>query len=108
MTSALSEKIAARPRPILPCQPIPAAGTLVRDAFDDIASVVFGIAVLHRLDYETASSLLRRLDRIKVRLLRDLKAQACREDFDPSVTQLRRGHPAVDELFARNRAGMEE
>ena len=108
MTSASPEKQADRPRPLLPDRPAPVADVLVRDAFDDIALVVGGVAILHQLDDDLTWTLLKRLDRIRIRLLRDLKGQTRREEFEPALTKPPRVHPAVDEFLARNRAGMGE
>jgi hypothetical protein len=108
MTSASPEKQADQPRPPMPGRPLPAADALVRDAFDDIALVVGGVAVLHNLDDDLTWTLMKRLDRIRIRLLRDLNGHARRDGFEPSVAKPPRVHPAVDEFLARNRAGMGE
>ena len=108
MTSASPEKQADHPRPLAPDRPIATADALVRDAFDDIALVVGGVEVLHQLDDDLTWTLLKRLDRIRIRLLRDLKGQTRREEFEPSLSKPPRVHPAVDEFLARNRAGLGE
>jgi hypothetical protein len=51
---------------------------------------------------------MKRLDRIRVRLLRDLKGNPRREDFEPAAAQPPRVHAAVEEFLVRNRAGMGE
>jgi hypothetical protein len=108
MTSASPEK------QINPCRPITADPSVrppdeqVRSAFDDIALVVGGVVVLHNLDDDLTWTLMKRLDRIRIRLLRDLRGQARRDEFDPSLAKPPRVHPAVDEFLARNRAGMGE
>ncbi|MDX1966584.1 MAG: hypothetical protein SFV23_05385 [Planctomycetaceae bacterium] len=81
---------------------------LVREAFNDIALVIGGVAVLHHLDDDLTWTLMKRLDRIRVRLLRDLKGTSRRDDFEPAVAQPPRVHAAVDEFLVRNRAGMGE
>jgi len=81
---------------------------LVRDAFDDVALVVGGVAVLHHLDDDLTWTLMKRLDRIRVRLLRDLNGQSRRDEFEAPVAKPPRVHPAVDEFLARNRAGLGE
>ncbi len=108
MTPASPEQQADRPRPLLPDPPGPSADALVRGAFDDIALVVGGVAVLHNLDDDLTWTLMKRLDRIRIRLLRDLKGQFRRDEFDSSVAIPPRVHPAVDEFLSRNRAGMGE
>jgi len=82
--------------------------SLVRTAFDDIALVVGGVAVIHHLDDDLTWTLMKRLDRIRVRLLRDLKGISHRDDFEPAVAKPPRVHAAVDEFLVRNRAGMGE
>lgn len=81
---------------------------LVREAFNDIALVIGGVAVLHHLDDDLTWTLMKRLDRIRVRLLRDLKGTSRRDEFEPAVAQPPRVHAAVDEFLVRNRAGMGE
>ena len=82
--------------------------SLVRQSFDDIALVVGGAAVIHHLDDDLTWTLMKRLDRIRVRLLRDLKGISHRDDFEPAVAKPPRVHAAVDEFLVRNRAGMGE
>ena len=53
-------------------------------------------------------SLMKRLDRIRVKLLRNLQGDAAREDFEPASMRPPRTHPAVDEFLARNRGRMGE
>lgn len=90
--------------------PCAGAGTesLVREAFNDVALVIGGVAVLHHLDDDLTWTLMKRLDRIRVRLLRDLKGISRREDYQPATAQPPRVHAAVDEFLVRNRAGMGE
>jgi hypothetical protein len=58
---------------------------LLREAFDDIALVIGGVAVIHHLDDDLIWTLMKRLDRIRVRLLRDLKGLAPRQKFEPAL-----------------------
>lgn len=81
---------------------------LIRDAFDDIALLVGSIAAIHSLDDDILWSLMKRLDRIRVKLLRSLQGGAAREDFEPASMQPPRTHAAVDEFLARNRGRMGE
>ena len=81
---------------------------LIRDAFDDIALLVGSIAAIHSLDDDILWSLMKRLDRIRVRLLRNLEGGSGREDFEPTSMRPPRTHPAVDEFLARNRNRMGE
>ena len=90
----------------------PAADTqaqiLVRNALDDIVVVIGGAASLHQLDDDLVWSVMKRLDRIRIRLLRDLTGLAPRNDAEPNTPKPPRVHPAVDEFLVRNRAGMGE
>ncbi len=91
----------------------PAAATngtepLVRGAFDDVALLIGSVAVIHHLDDDLTWTLMKRLDRIRVRLLRDLKGVSPREDFEPTTAHPPRVHAAVEEFLTRNRAGMGE
>ncbi|MBM3749334.1 MAG: hypothetical protein FJW34_26540 [Acidobacteria bacterium] len=87
--------------------PLPAE-SLVRAAMDDIALVVGGAAALHHLSDDLVWTLMKRLDRIRVRLLRDLRGLAPRQECEPAAAQPPRVHAAVDEFLFRNRAGMGE
>jgi hypothetical protein len=84
------------------------AENLVREAFNDVALVIGGVAVLHHLDDDLTWTLMKRLDRIRVRLLRDLKGISRLETFEPSTANPPRVHAAVEEFLVRNRAGMGE
>ena len=81
---------------------------LVRDAFDDIALLVGSIAALHNLDDDLLWTLMKRLDRIRVKLLRNLLGGTARQDFEPAALRPPRTHAAVDEFLARNRGRMGE
>jgi len=81
---------------------------LIRDAFDDIALLVGSIAAIHSLDDDILWSLMKRLDRIRVKLLRNIQGGAAREDFEPATMRPPRTHAAVDEFLARNRGRMGE
>ena len=81
---------------------------LIRDAFDDIALLVGSIAAIHSLDDDILWSLMKRLDRIRVRLLRNLQGGASRESFEPEAMRPPRTHAAVDEFLVRNRGRMGE
>lgn len=78
---------------------------LVRTALEDVA-IVFGAAAATNpvLDDDMIWSIMRRLDRIRIRLLRDLKG-AAREatslcNFPPAPLV----HPALDDFLVRSRA----
>jgi len=79
---------------------------LIRDAFDDIALLVGSIAAIHSLDDDILWSLMKRLDRVRVKLLRSLQGDTAREDFEAASMRPPRTHPAVDEFLARNRGRM--
>ncbi len=86
----------------------PGQEAIIRDAFDDVALVIGGIAVLHNLDDDLVWTLMKRLDRIRVRLLRNLKGASAKESFEPGTQRPPRTHAAVDEFLFRNRAVMGE
>lgn len=87
-----------------PCGKPPDTEGLLREAFDDIALVIGGVAVIHHLDDDLIWTLMKRLDRIRVRLLRDLKGQAPRQEFEPLLPKAPRVHAAVEEFLLRNRS----
>lgn len=80
------------------------AGNLLREAFDDIALVIGGAAVLHRIDDDLTWTLLARIDRIRVRLLQELKGLPAKGLFEPRNAWPPRVHPAVEAFLVRNRA----
>ena len=82
--------------------------SLVRESLDDIALVIGSAAALHHIDDDLVWSVMKRLDRIRVRLLRDLKGLAPCDRFQPNPVKPPRLHAAVEEFLVRNRAGMEE
>jgi hypothetical protein len=83
------------------------AGTLLREAFDDIALVVGGAAVVHRIDDDLTWTLLARIDRIRVRLLQELQRLPAKDLFEPRNAWPPRVHPAVEAFLVRNRAEAE-
>jgi len=80
----------------------------VRLALADVALVIGSAAALHQLDDDLVWTVMKRLDRIRVRLLRELKGLAPREEYEPGGARPPRIHAAVDEFLVRNRAGMGE
>jgi hypothetical protein len=103
--SATVIKKAETPTPI---HPVPPTESLVRAALDDIGLLVGGAAALHQLDDDLVWTLTKRIDRIRVRLLRDLKGLAHRDELEPKTTIPPRVHAAVEEFLIRNRAGVGE
>jgi hypothetical protein len=89
-------------------QPPKDAGTLLREAFDDVALVIGSGTVAHGIDDDLTWTLLARIDRIRLRLLRDLKGLPPKDLFDPRPALPPRVHPAVDAFLVRNRAEVEE
>lgn len=81
---------------------------LIREAFNDVALVIGGVAVLHHLDDDLTWTLMKRLDRIRVRLLRDLKGISRSDGFEAAAAAPPRVHAAVEEFLVRNRAGIGE
>ena len=82
--------------------------TLARDALADVAVLIGSAAALHHLDDDLIWTLMKRLDRIRVRLLRDLRGLAPREEYEPVNARPPRIHSAVDEFLVRTRVGMGE
>jgi hypothetical protein len=82
--------------------------SLVREALADVALVIGSAAALHQLDDDLVWTVMKRLDRIRVRLLRELKGLAPREEYEPGGARPPRIHAAVDEFLVRNRTGMGE
>lgn len=78
-------------------------GTLLREAFDDIALVIGGAAVVNRIDDDLTWTLLSRIDRIRVRLLQELKGLPSKGLFEPRSAWPPRVHPAVEAFLGRNR-----
>lgn len=81
---------------------------LVREAFDDIAILIGSAAASYRLEDDLLWTMVNRLDRIRVRVLRDLKGHARGSAVNTASTKLPRVHPAVDEFLLRNRERMGE
>ena len=97
------------PPPTMPAAAPPSnPETLFREALDDIALVIGGAAAIHNLDDDLIWTLMKRLDRIRVRVLRDLKGLTPRDELELNRTSPPRVHAAVDEFLVRNRTGMGE
>jgi hypothetical protein len=82
--------------------------SLVRGAMDDIALIVGGAAALHQLDDDLVWTVMKRLDRARVRLLRDLKGATSRSQWEPACAKPPRVHAAVEEFLVRNGAETDE
>ena len=82
--------------------------SLARGAMDDVALIVGGAAALHQLDDDLVWTVMKRLDRVRVRFLRDLKGLTTRNQLEPATAMPPRVHAAVEEFLVRNRAGMGE
>jgi hypothetical protein len=86
----------------------PGIENLVREAFNDVALLIGAVAAIHQVEDDLVWTVMKRLDRIRIRLLRDLKGVSRPEDFDPQPMPTPRVHAAVDEFLARNLAGAGE
>jgi hypothetical protein len=98
-------------RPALGQPPISLPATpesLVREAFDDIAILIGGAAASYHLADDLLWTTMTRLDRIRVRVLRDLKGPCRGGEVNTSSGKLPRVHPAIDEFLLRNRERMGE
>lgn len=108
MSTNLSATPIAKRAAQKPAAPRTNPESLVRESLDDIALVIGGAAALHHIDDDLVWSVMKRLDRIRVRLLRDLKGLTPYDGYPPNAVKPPRLHAAVEEFLARNRAGMEE
>ena len=108
MSSTPSAVHPGKTQPARRQQPPKNAGALLREAFDDIALVIGGGAVAHGIDDDLTWTLMERLDRIRVRLLRDLKRIPPKDLFHPRFTWPPRVHPAVEAFLGRNQPEMGE
>lgn len=99
-SNAPAEKTSSRP-PGINTQSV----NLVREAFEDVA-IVFGTAAATHpvLDDDLIWSIMRRLDRIRIRLLRDLQGAAREASSLCSFPPAPRVHPALDDFLVRSRA----
>jgi hypothetical protein len=76
---------------------------VIRAALDDIALVIGGTAALHHLDDDLVWSIMKRMDRIRVNLFRELSAKVPDGGLRPA--RMPATHPAVGEFIERNRRG---
>jgi len=86
------------------------AESLVREALAEIAFAISEVTTLHQIDddLDFVWMIMIRLDRIRVRLLRELKGVAPREDNERCPGRPLLIHPAVQEFLERSRAGIGE
>jgi hypothetical protein len=82
--------------------------SLVREALADVALVIGSAAALHHLDDDLVWTVMKRLDRIRIRLLRELKGLTPREEHESGGARPPRIHAAVDAFLVRNRDGIGE
>jgi len=80
---------------------------LVREALNDVALVIGSAAILHYLDDDLVWTVMKRMDQIRVRLMRalrnlpiDLQAMATAKPL--------KTHPTVQEFLTRCQMGMGE
>ncbi|MCZ2154740.1 MAG: hypothetical protein LC114_12705 [Bryobacterales bacterium] len=81
--------------------------SLLREAFDDVALFIGGAASRY-LDDALTWTLMERLDRIRVRLLRELRKLPRKDLFRPGSELPPRVHPAVEAFLIRNQPEMGE
>jgi hypothetical protein len=75
---------------------------------DDVAVIVGSAVAIQALDTDQVWSVISRLDRIRIRLLRDIKGSTPADGSTPITPAPPRLHTAVEEFIARNRAGVDE
>ena len=78
---------------------------LVRKTFEDIALIIGSAVTLHQLDDDLAWSVMKRLDRVRIQLFRDLRGASAADQRQPKSPDTPRLHAAVEEFLVRNRAG---
>ncbi len=71
---------------------------LFRDAFEDVALIIGGVAVAHSLRDDLVHSLVRRLNAVRMRTLARLRSELERAPGGPSLC-----HPAVEQFLLANR-----
>jgi hypothetical protein len=79
--------------------------TLARAAMDEVAMVVGSAAALHQLDDDLVWTVMKRLDLVRVRFLRDLKELTSRTQGDAAPVKPPQVHTAVEEFLVRNCSG---
>ena len=93
----------------LQSKPAPAnAESLVREALDDVALVIGSAAACKRIEEGLVWTLMQRMDRIRVRLFRNLKGLPPDLTFQRSLANPPRIHAAVEEFLLRNQARLGE
>lgn len=80
--------------------------TLVREALNDVAMVIGSAAILHYLDDDLVWTIMKRMDQIRVRLMRALRNLPV--DQAAATTKPLKIHPAVQEFLTRCQMGMGE
>ena len=75
---------------------------LIREAFEDVALLIGSAAVVHGLDDSVVRTLLRRLDRVRLRTLARLPQARSPRAAVKTVSRPRPLHPAVQEFLSRN------
>jgi hypothetical protein len=76
---------------------------IVQDAFEDVALLISGAAVLHQLDDRLIRTLVRRLGRVRTRALSRLARTGHQTSDRPSPAPACRLHPAVEVFLRTNR-----
>jgi hypothetical protein len=77
---------------------------IVRDAFEDVALLIGTVATVHRFEDAVVWTLLRRLDRLRLRTLARLPgANKPTVMGDMETEQPSKSHPAVEEFLIHNR-----
>jgi hypothetical protein len=75
---------------------------------DDVAVIVGSAVAIQALDTDQVWSVINRLDRIRIRLLREIKGSPPPDRSTANTPAPPRLHNAVEEFIARNRAGADE
>jgi hypothetical protein len=80
----------------------------IRAALNDIALIIGSAADLHQLDDNLVWSVMKKMDRIRIRLFRELKGLPPSDWYAPEGVCPPRLHPAVKKFILRNGDGMGE
>ena len=79
------------------------AEAIIQDAFEDVALLIGGAAVLHQMEDGVLRTLLRRLERVRGRLLSQFARVHGAGVREPAMACPCHTHPAVERFLRRNR-----
>jgi hypothetical protein len=77
---------------------------IFRDAFEDVALLIGAVAAVHRFRDDLVWTLLRRLDRVRLRALARLSCDGSGAPGASAPGRPQRSHAAVEQFLRHNRA----